>query len=352
MQIPLGLKSPLVLAAALLLGSASAASAADPADVATVLAQMRQASGGDAWTPIRALHSVTNSVSGGEVTLREHWEDVVSGRYAVSAAGTGGPTQIGFDGVTTWCRGRSGIPYTLGDVDSGLVAADESFRVARAWWFRDRHDATIARLGVRSENGRSFDVLSVTPEGGRAFEAWIDRSTHLLARTDEQQAEDRVVTSYADYRAVKGVMIPFTVRTGDGNDARFDAVETVQSVEINPAIPDTRYAIPALPPSDIQFPAGRDSIDVPFRLAPNNRILVQVTFNGRVTVDAEFDSGGSLLLQPASVSKLGAATEGRHKQSGGGEGSTTSTAGRLDSFQIGGARVSELPFQIMSRAVV
>jgi hypothetical protein len=305
---------------------------------------MQQASGGDAWTPIRALHIVAKAVSGGEVTVRDHWEDVVSGRYAVSAARTGGPTQIGFDGVTSWSRGRSGIPYTLGDVDSGLVAADESFRVARAWWFRDRHDATIALLGVRSENGRSFDVLSVTPEGGRAFEAWIDRSTHLLARTDEQQAEDRVVTSYADYRAVKGVMIPFTVRTGDGSDASFDDVETFQSVEINPAVPETLYSIPPLPPADIQLPPGRDSIDVPFRLAPNNRILVPVTLNDRVTVDAEFDSGGSLLLQPASVAKLGTASEGRHKLSGGGEGSTTSTVGRLDSFQIGDAHASGLSF--------
>lgn len=322
----------------------AASSPSNAADVATILAQMQQASGGQAWASVRALHMVMSAERGGGTVLREHWEDVATGRYKVSAARPTGMSQLGFDGVTAWRQGGSGIAYTLGDVDSALVAADESFRVARAWWFRDRHPATIALLGVRSDGDRSFDILSVTPEGGRPFEAWIDRSTHLLARTDEQQAEDRVVTAYGDYRPVQGLMIPFSVRTGDGSDPSFDEVETVRSVEINPTVSEALYSIPPLPPSDVQLPQGYDSVHVPFRLTADNRILVPVTLNGRLTVDAEFDSGGSLLLQPASVAKLGVVSEGRHKESGGGEGFTTSTAGRIDSIQIGGARVAGLSF--------
>lgn len=275
---------------------------------------------------------------------RDTWEDVATGRYMVCASGPSGATESGFDGVTTWQHGRSGVAYTLGDVDSALVAADESFRVARAWWFRERHAATIALIGRRTDRGHSFDILSITPEGGRSFDAWIDRSSHLLARTEEQQAEDKVVTTYADYRRVHGVMVPFVVRTGNGGDSTFDDVEMVQSVELNPVVPDSRYAIPPVPPSDVELPAGRTSVDVPFRLAENNRILVPITVNDHVSVEAEFDSGGSLLLQPASVAKLGVASDGRHRQGGGGEGTTSSSVGRIDRLQLGEASLSGLAF--------
>jgi hypothetical protein len=338
MSIHINLFMRSILAAALALGTTVAA--ADPADVATLLAQFRQASGAAAWTSINTLHIVTAADKGGERVLREHWEDVATGRYTVSETSASGMTQVGFDGLTFWRHGHSGIGYTLGDVDSALVAADEAFRVSRAWWFRDRHAATIALIGQRSENGRDFDVLGVTPEGGRLFEAWIDRSSHLLFRIDEQQAEDREVTTYADYRPVSGLMIPFSVRSGDGKDPSFDDVETVQSVEVNPKIADPRYSVPALPPTDVQLPSGRDSVEVKFRLAANNRILIPFTLNGRLRVDAEFDSGGSLLLQPDIVQKLGVVSAGRQKQSGGGEGSTSSKAGRLDSLDVGDARVS------------
>ena len=329
-----------VLAVALTFVATAAVAAADPADVAAVLAKFQQASGAGAWASINALHIVTRSAKGGGSLTREHWEDVAAGRYRVSETSASGTMEAGFDGVTSWRLGRSAIAYTLGDMDSQLVAADESFRVTRAWWFRERHPATVALVGRRSESGREFDVLAVTPEGGRTFEAWIDRSSHLLFRTDEQQAEDRQVTTYEDYRLVSGLMIPFSVRSGDGKDASFDDVETVQWVEVNPPIPDLHYSIPPLPPADIQLPAGRDSVEVAFRLTTDNRILVPVNLNGRLAVDAQFDSGGNLLLQPASVEKIGAATGGRQKQGGGGEGSTSSTEGRLESLDIGGARVS------------
>ena len=315
----------------------------DSTEVAAILDRMRQASGGERWNRIHALHVSAKAKSGGEDVLREHWEDVATGRYLVRATGADSQVQIGFDGITLWRQGRSGVAYTLGDVDAGLVAADEAYRVSRAWWFSDRHPATIALIGTRSENDRSFDVLSITPEGGRPFEAWIDRSNHLLARTDEQQAEDRVVTTYSDYREIDGVTLPFNIRTGDGVDPSFDEVEDVQSVEINPAIADGFYAIPPVPATDVAWPQNSVDVEVSFRLTADNRIMVPVTMNG-VKVEAEFDSGGSLLLQPATVSKLGIETAGRHQQRGGGEGSTSSGTARLNTLELGDAKVHNLAF--------
>ena len=309
-----------------------------------ILEALQKAAGGDRWAAVKSLHYVMTSASGGQRARLERWEDVATGRFADQTIWPTYQSGNGFDGVTAWHEGRSGIAYSLGDIDAALVAADEAFRVSRSYWFRDRHPATIAPAGERSEQGRRFDILEITPEGGRPFQVWIDRSTHLLARTVEQQAEDLVVTSYSDYRPVSGVMIPFVVRSGDGTDPRFDEVKTIETVEVNPDIPDARYAIPPRPPSDIALPPQKDSVEVPFRLTADNRIMVPVEINGRRTVDAEFDSGGSLILQPPVVAGMGLITQGQSRQGGGGEGATAATNGRVATVGLGEASVHDVAF--------
>ena len=321
----------------------------EPANAAAILMAMRQASGGDQWKGVHSLHTIMSMQAGGQAVRAEQWEDVATGRYVDRYVRSNFTSQEGFDGVTPWREGRSGISYALGDVDAALVAADEAFRVARGWWFPDRHPATVSALGVREENGRSFDVVDITPEGGRMFEAWIDRATHLLARTDEQQAEDRVVTTYSDYRSVQGIMLPFVIRSGDGVDASSDDVATVQSVDINPDTPDSLYSLPALPPSDIALPAHQDSVEVPFRLTADNRILVPLTVDGRTTFDAEFDSGGSLILQPTTVAALNLGVVGHVQAKGGGEGTgPISTNGRVEKIALGEAVIRDAAFHSMA----
>ena len=319
------------------------AATGDPAAEA-LLAEMRSAAGGDRWLTVRGLHAIASMASGGLTARYQRWEDVAGGRYLTQADWPTHRTRDGFDGITSWHLGQSGIAYTLGDVDAALVSADEAFRVSHAWWFPERHAATVVSAGLRADGGRSFDVLTVTPEAGRPFDAWIDHGTHLLARTDEQQAEDRVVTIYSDYRSVGGVMLPFTVRTGDGTDPAYDEVETVGSVEINPVVPDGLYGIPPRPPSDVVLPAGQDSVEIAFRLTADNRVLVPVSIDGRRTLEAEFDSGGSLIVQPAILAAMGLATVGRSKQTGGGEGATSSANGTLDVVGLGAARIRGLAF--------
>ncbi len=69
-----------------------------------------------------------------------------------------------------------------------------------------------------------------------------------------------------------------------------------------------------------------------------------LTLNGQRTVDAEFDSGGNLLLQPATIAALRLAAEGAGKSSGGGEGATLTTLGTLESVAIGGASIHDVSF--------
>ncbi len=320
------------------------AAAAGKGGTKALLAAFRRASGGSQWSSVRSLHFVTMVKSGGMTGLKDRWEDVWTGRYVERIRWPNFATLDGFDGVTSWRQGRSEIPYTLGDRDAALVAADESFRVARGWWFPDRHPATIALAGLRLLNGRPVDAMEITPEGGRQFEASVDKATHLLARIDEQQAEDQVVTTFGDYRLVARVMLPFSVRSSDGLDPAFDDLETVKAVEVNPNVPDSFFSIPPRPPEDIELPAHHDSVEVPFELTAGDRILVPLTVDGHRTLKAEFDSGGSLILQPATLTKLGIAATGKFKQGGNFEGATTAQTGRLENVALGDAIVRNVAF--------
>ena len=109
------------------------------------------------------------------------------------------------------------------------------------------------------------------------------------------------------------------------------------------------FDLPARPLSDVTFPPGRDAVDVPFRLTADDRILVPLTVDGRRTVEAEFDSGGSLILQPSMLTALGITAQGREKQGGGGEGSSIAGTGRLAGITLGGATVRDVGFH--SRAL-
>ncbi len=334
----------------LALGLAGPAAAAPQGDPAAIMAAMKAAAGGTNWDQVTSLHVELALRSGGETGRIDRWEDVAAGRFVQTATWPGRTTIYGFDGVSPWYQGRSRVAYLLGDRDAALAAADEAYRVSRAWFVADRHPATVAWAGLRTEAGRVFDVLAITPEGGRMFEAWVDRATHLLARTDEQQAEDRVVTTYSDYRMVQGVMLPFTIRSGDGTDESFDEVDRVQAVTIDAKPRPGAFALPPLPAPDIVLPAGADSVALPFRLTADNRILVPVVLDGKQTVQAQFDSGGGFILQPATVAAMALPATGRAKETGGGEGAIAARHGAVADLAIGAAHVRGLEFKAVGFA--
>lgn len=63
----------------------------------------------------------------------------------------------------------------------------------------------------REDDGHKYDVLKITPRGGKTIRLWIDVSTHLIARKVEPKSDEGPeVTYFSDYRTVSGVKVPFT----------------------------------------------------------------------------------------------------------------------------------------------
>jgi hypothetical protein len=302
-----------------------------------VLEQVRAATGGAAWAELRRLHISAALRAGGREGRIDRWEDVEHGRYAIETDLPPRHRRHGFDGVSSWTSGDNDVAYVLGDEDARLGAIVTSYQVMRGWWFPERRPAAREPAGARQDGARAFDLVRITPEAGRPFTLWIDRATHLIDRVVEQEGERQSVVRFADYRRVGALTLPFTIRTGDGDDAN-DAVETVTSIELDPVISDDRFALPAVPAM-----ASGAPITIPFRVE-NNVILVDVMLDGHGPYEADFDSGGSLVVPPAVVEELRLVARGANKQSGGGEGFVIGGVGRASTLSLGGAVVPRPAF--------
>lgn len=168
---------------------------ADPADPQEILARAKTAAGGNAWDGVRAFRIKARVSTGGLSGTAEGWEDVVRGRYLNTFSLGSIQGAEGYDGTAPWSSDPSGQITVSDSGDAREGSVDESYRVARAWWYPERRPAKIEDGGRRAEEGRTFQVVRIHPEGGRPFEAWFDAATGLLDRTVERPPTRRAPTS-------------------------------------------------------------------------------------------------------------------------------------------------------------
>ena len=240
----------------------------------------------------------------------------------------------GFDGRTDWMRDQSGAVTPEAGGDKRQLAVNEAYRNANLWWRADRGGAVIAAAGEKTIGDRRFDVLSVTPRGGKTFEAWFDQGSHLLARTVEPQAFLIVATDFGDYRPLRGTKVAGRIVTDPGQGPNGVQSQTLTASALGPARPASAYSAPRYVVTDatIQNSAGRTTI--PFRLL-NNHVYADVRINGRGPFLMIFDTGGHDILTPPTAKTLSVASEGHAVGSGAGEGTVDVGFARHVTFQLG-----------------
>ena len=314
-------------------------------DPAEILARAKQAAGGDGWDGVCALHLRGQSTAGGLSGSAEEWTDVLTGRNAARFARPPSAGASGFDGVSAWTQDAAGYSYVLGDEDARQGAVNEAYRRSLAFWFPGRGNATLASAPQQKDGGSTYDVVNITPQGGRPFSVWVDRTTHLIDRFVEQQGEDVQVIRWLDYREVAGgIKLPFTVRLGDGEE-RWDEVNTVEAVEVNAPLAPDQFALPAVPAPDFTFQNGASATTAPFRLV-DGKLLVDIKLNGQGPFAAEVDSGGNYIVQPALAQRLGLRSQGASQNGGGGEGFVAAGRTLVDTVEIGGVRLTKQSYKV------
>jgi hypothetical protein len=329
---------------ALVLCLAGVAATAAPPSATAILSRSKAAQGGAAWDRVRMLRTTGRLRSSGLEGSFESLEDVTSGAFADRYDLGAIRGAQGYDGRSAWSQDSSGMARADGSEEATTAAVSEAFRRSRAFWYPERRHAAIGLAAAREESGRRFDVVTITPDGGREFELWIDAATALPDRIVQKEGPDVSTTFLSDWRDVAGLKLPFATRTTNG-EAKYDTVSVAEAIEVDPDVAASAFAMPPPPPADSGFAAGVHSATLPFELL-NGHPVLRVMLNGKGPLRFGFDSGGANLIVPRVAAALGVATAGAIEGRGTGEGSQDVAIAKIAQVDIGQAWMRDQTFYV------
>jgi len=239
----------MILAIALLAAAAAARAPAAPT-VDEIVARYVEARGGSAT--IRSIQ-----------TLRQHGH-VTAGpnREALVMRELKRPNKTRFEftvqGITAVFvsdgqRGWQVSPFQ-GDVEPRPMAEEVVAEAAEQGdiegplvdWKAKGHKIELA--GTETVSGLRTYKLKVTLKGGDVRYDYVDAKSYRLVRTDStRQVRGHplaIVTTFGDFKKTEGALFPGHVEVAaEGRPNHL--VLTVEKVEINPTLADTRFAVPA-----------------------------------------------------------------------------------------------------------
>ncbi len=293
-------------------------------------------------------HSKVTIQTGGLSGTAERWSDIVTGRSLISFRVGPIAGAAGFDGKDAWAQDASGQSRVETAEGARELAVNAAYRDRLAFWYPERAPAEIGYKERASVDGAAFDVIRITPEGGRPYELWINTETHLIERLVERETLAVRTEVYMDLRDVQGVKVPFRVRAERG-DARYDETVVVDTMVFNAPLSGMSFAQPAPPKPDFAFPAGREFVEVPLEVH-NGHLFLKVRLNGKGPYPMLFDSGGINVLLPQLATSLGAKAEGAFGASGAGEATQDVGVTRVERLEFGGIVVERQVFATIDLA--
>lgn len=245
--------SLVLLVYSMLLPSASRAqSPGVQPDPLAILGEAKTATGGAAWDGLRSQHTKVKIATGGIEGSAERWASLFTGRSRMRfAVGTVSGT-LGYDGINAWSQDALGQFTVETDANGMELAANAAFRDRLAFWFPARQAAKIEFLRREKVDGEDLDVIKLTPEGGHAFEFWVNAASHRIERLRELEHGQLRTEVYSDFRTVQGVTLPFSVQASHG-DPRTDERYTVDAIEYNVALDGVEFS----PPAALKLPLQR-----------------------------------------------------------------------------------------------
>lgn len=182
-------------------------------DARALIEAGKAASGGSVWD--RLDGSLERGTHGG--MAYQTWLDF---RHYGMRSEAGGRVR-GFNGQVTWQIAPDGDVQRGSDPAMLAEAITTAFSSNNGFFFPDRFPMTARYLRADALGDHAFDVVEVAPRGGRAFELWFDRATHLLGRIGDLKGSPAVTVDISDYRKVGPVLIGFhgVIRLADGTVA-------------------------------------------------------------------------------------------------------------------------------------
>jgi len=324
-----------------LCASVNAAPQPDHADA--LLEAAKHAMGGAAWNQVVTWHEIGRVAAGGLEGRYESWEDLRtlhdSGSYVLGPASG----SQGWDGQRAWSTDSEKEVRIETSGEAIAQAIQDAYRGGYAFFFPRRYPSTREDAGTRQAGGVSYAAVKITPQGAEPFEIWFDPVTHMIAREVQLTGTQPHTFILSDFFRVEGVLVPRKTIDRVGNDPRFDTVSTASAIDFPAPQPASRYEPPPPPPNLAEWPAGRDTVSVPFRLL-NNHIYVQASIDGKAPLPFIFDTGATDILDVKAAKTLGIAVEGALPGGGFGDKITAFGLARVRSVSLGGLTLPDQVF--------
>ncbi len=327
------LPRPLPAVLGLLLFVAAGAPVGATASTASLLEGLRKAM---LSRPIGSISAIRTSgkieIFGLTGTVQE-WDDVRNAHFRQSQVAGPLTGSSGWDGKTAWSQDYAGLTTIDGGESGRLQSADQAYLDSLQFLRPDAGGATIVYAGERTQNGKTYNVLAVTPRFGTEMDLWIDPQSHLIEEETASIGAISTTTVLSNYRRSDGILYPFSVSTQTSTGNNF-AVK-LSSLEVNPDLTGRMH----VPPSTVRDSAvAGGSTTVPLQIA-NNHLYVGVMLNGRGPYTFVLDSGGDYIVTPEIAAALAAKSTGGMQLQGVGNASEGAAFTHIDSISIGGATV-------------
>ncbi len=212
-----------------------------PADeAARLIAEMKAASGGAALDKPSGFHEMGMVNRDGVRGNYEIWADLRTLRSAGKHTFNDQTITTGFDGKTAWAMSPDGTVRTDTTPEGLAVSRLGAYLTAFAFFYPDRFPAKFESRGRKELEGVSYDVVTVTPEGGLSADLWIDTKTHRLQRIEGTSGKTPFTGKVLRYQVVDGIWVPFALLQTDGERQLEQDVLSVTFEDI----PASQFAVP------------------------------------------------------------------------------------------------------------
>jgi PDZ domain/Aspartyl protease len=339
-----------VLALALIVGAAAsrasiAQSSAPACDARLALAHMRSATGGNNWDRIAETSAFGDATMAGLRGRARFDDDLMRGRFArrfwIEVMGASAEV---YDGKMLWAQDISGgvRPY---DSPYARQQSLTNAYLARRGYFAPEPGATFSCGESKGEGGRSEWVIHVQPHGGSPAELAIDAETNLLASISQRTPLETSVVTYADYRTIEGVVLPFSISSGTKSNPSDDYKVVVSRYVLRRDARHGDFSKP-IPPSDARMVGNAVSTTVPMMLE-GRQLIVWASINGRSALPFILDTGGHAILTTQAAHTLGVRASGAGESGGSGAGTISTAYARINSIRIGAAELLDQPVLVI-----
>jgi outer membrane lipoprotein-sorting protein len=157
--------------------------------------------------------------------------------------GKGGWTLIPFSGKKD--------PEAMGEDD--LKEAEEQADLDGPFIDYKEKGNKVELVGKEPVEGTDAYKLKATLKDGTVQYSYVDADSYLVIKEESKRTirgvERETEATLGDYKKVEGLMFPCSIETGAKGDSQKQKI-TIEKIEINPAIDDSRFKMPEAKKAD------------------------------------------------------------------------------------------------------